>query len=121
MAVCGASMLIKRTLIEDIGALDEDFFAYYEDTDLCYRTRLYGKKIVFAARSVVYHVHAATSVEWSPFFTFLVLRNKLLVHLKNSPASFLFKVWFLYGWQVVNEALLKGINRRKHLKILISL
>ena len=120
MAVCGASMLIKRTLIEDIGALDEDFFAYYEDADLCYRTRLYGKKIVFAAKSVVYHVHAATSGEWSPFFTFLVLRNKLLIHLKNSPAGFLLKVLFLYGWQVVDQGLVKGINRKTHLKVLTS-
>jgi GT2 family glycosyltransferase len=120
MAVCGASMLIKRTLIEDIGALDEDFFAYYEDADLCYRTRLYGKKIVFAARSVVYHIHSATSVEWSPFFTYLVLRNKLLIHLKNSSIGFLLKVLFLYAWQVVNEALVKGINRKTHLKVLTS-
>ena len=121
MAVCGASMLIKRALIEEIGALDEDLFAYYEDMDLCYRTRLYGKKIVFAAKSVAYHVHAATSVEWSPFFTFLVLRNKLLIHVKNSPAGFLFKVSILYGWQVVSEALIKRVNRKTHLKVLISL
>jgi len=121
MAVCGASMLIKRSLVEEIGALDEDLFAYYEDMDLCYRTRLYGKKIVFAARSVAYHVHAATSVEWSPFFTFLVLRNKLLIHLKNSPAGFLSKVFILYGWQVVNEALIQRVNRKTHLKVLISL
>jgi GT2 family glycosyltransferase/glycosyltransferase involved in cell wall biosynthesis len=120
MAVCGASMLIKRSLIEDIGALDEDFFAYYEDTDLCYRARLYGKKIIFAAKSVVYHVHAGTSEEWSPFFTFLVFRNKLLLHLKNSPVDFLLKVLFLYGWQVINEALLKGVNRKTHLRVLAS-
>lgn len=120
MAVCGASMLIKRTLIEEIGALDEDFFAYYEDLDLCYRTRLYGKKIVFAAKSVVYHVHAATSGEWSPFFTFLVLRNKLLIHLKNSHAGFLLKVLILYCWQAVSQGLVKGINRKTHFKVLTS-
>jgi GT2 family glycosyltransferase len=120
MAVCGASMLIRRTLIEEIGALDEDFFAYYEELDLCYRARLYGKKIIFAPKSVVYHVHAATSGEWSPFFTFLVLRNKLLIHLKNSPIGFLLKVLFLYAWQVIDQVLIKGINRRTHLKVLIS-
>ncbi len=120
MAVCGASMLIKRTLIEDIGALDEDFFAYYEDMDLCYRTRLYGKKIVFAPKSIVYHIHSATSGEWSPLFTFLVLRNKLLIHLKNSPIGFLLRVFYLYSRQVISEALLKGVNRRIHLKVLTS-
>ena len=120
MAVCGASMLIRRTLIQEIGALDEDFFAYYEDADLCYRTRLYGKKIVFAPKSVVYHIHSATSGEWSPLFTFLVLRNKLLIHLKNSPAGFLFKVLFLYGRQIIHEGLVKGVNRRIHLKVILS-
>jgi GT2 family glycosyltransferase len=120
MAVCGASMLIKRTLIEDIGAFDEDFFAYYEDMDLCYRARLYGKKIVFAAKSIVYHVHSATSGEWSPFFTFLVFRNKLLLQLKNSPSGFFLKVLFLYFWQVASEGLIRGINRKTHLKVLAS-
>jgi GT2 family glycosyltransferase len=120
MAVCGASMLIKRTLIEEIGALDEDFFAYYEEIDLCYRTRLYGKKIIFAPKSIAYHVHAATSGEWSPLFTFLVLRNKLLIHLKNSHPGFFLRVFFLYFWQVVTEGFLKGINRKIHLNVLAS-
>lgn len=120
MAVCGASMLIKRTLIEDIGAFDEDFFAYYEDMDLCYRSRLYGKKIVFAPKSIVYHVHTGTSGEWSPLFTFLVLRNKLLLHLKNSPVGFLLKVLVLYSRQVIYEGLVKGVNRKIHLKVIAS-
>jgi len=120
MAVCGASMLVRRTLIEEIGALDEDFVAYYEDADLCYRARLYGKKIVFTPKSVVYHVHAATSGEWSPFFTFSVFRNKLLMHLKNSPPGFLLKVLFLYCSQVIYDGLVKGVNRKTHLKVLAS-
>jgi O-antigen biosynthesis protein len=120
MAVCGASMLIKRKLIEEIGALDEDFLAYYEDMDLCYRARLYGRKIVFAPRSVVYHVHAATSGEWSPFFTFLVFRNKLLMHLKNSRPAYLWKVLFLYGRQVIYESLVKGVNIKTHGRVLLS-
>jgi len=121
MAVCGASMLIKRTLIEKIGALDEDFFAYYEEIDLCYRTRLYGKKIIFAPRSIVYHVHAATSGEWSPLFTFLVLRNKLLIHLKNSHLGFFLKVLFLYFWQALSEGFVRGKNRKTHLNVLTDI
>jgi O-antigen biosynthesis protein len=121
MAVCGASMLIKRSLIEKIGALDEDFFAYYEEIDLCYRTRLYGKKIIFAPRSIVYHVHAATSGEWSPLFTFLVLRNKLLIHLKNSHLGFFLKVLFLYFWQALSEGFVQGKNRKTHLNVLTDI
>ena len=120
MAACGASMLIKRALIEEIGALDADFFAYYEDADLCYRARLYGRKVVFAYKSVVHHVHSATSVEWSPLFTFLVLRNKLLLHVKNSPVGFLLKVLFLYARQAIYQGVVQGINRKIHLQVLGS-
>lgn len=42
------------------------------------------------------------------------------MHLKNSPVGFLSRVFYLYGRQVVSEALLKGINRRIHLKVLTS-
>jgi len=120
MAVCGASMLVKRKLIEEIGAFDEDFFIYWEDADFCYRARLYGKKIIFNPKSVVHHVHAATSQEWSPFFTFCAFRNKLLIHLKNSPLQFFLKVLFLYCGQVVIETLVKRVNRRTHLRIISS-
>jgi len=121
MAVCGASMLLKRTLIEEIGGLDEDFFAYYEDTDLCYRTKLHGKKIIYAPRSVVFHIHAATSGEWSPFFTFLVFRNKILLHLKNSHLALLIKVAFLYCRQIFIDGILRGSNRKTHLKVVTSI
>ena len=119
MAACGASMLVKRELLDQIGVLDEDFSSYYEDTDLCYRARLLGKKIVFAHKSIVYHVHAATLGEWSPTFSFLVYRNKLLLHLKNSTAPFFLSVLFSYLWQVFCDVLHRH-NGRVHLKVLTS-
>jgi GT2 family glycosyltransferase len=119
-AVCGASMLVKRKLIEEIGGFDEDFFVYGEEIDFCYRVRLRGKKIVFNPESVVYHVHAGTLGEWSPFFTFHAFRNRLLIHLKNSPVHFLCSVLYLYGRQAAYESLVKGVHKKIHLKIMVS-
>ncbi|MCS7249108.1 MAG: glycosyltransferase [Anaerolineales bacterium] len=119
MAACGASMLVKRELIEQIGGFDEDFGSYYEDTDLCYRARLAGKKVLFAHKSVVYHVHAATLGEWSDQFSFFVFRNKLFLHLKNSPLPFFLRILLSYLRQVVDEVF-RGYNRRTHLKVLYS-
>jgi len=42
------------------------------------------------------------------------------MHLKNSNVGFLLKVFFLYGKQVIFEGLLRGINRRIHLKVIGS-
>ncbi len=120
MAACGASMLIKRQVIEEIGALDEAFGSYYEDTDFCYRVRLYGRKIVYAPQSIVYHVHAATLGEWSPLFTFYVFRNKLFLHLKNAPLKYLIKVILLYFLQIFREIKSRQ-NLLTHLKVLASI
>jgi GT2 family glycosyltransferase len=43
--VSGTCMLLRRTCIEEIGAFDESFGSYGEDTDLCYRANAAGWKI----------------------------------------------------------------------------
>lgn len=80
---CGAAMMIERELFLSVGSFDKNFFAYYEDTDLSYRVRKAGKKIIYCPSAIVRHVHTGTSKEWSPFFIFLVTRNRLWFILKN--------------------------------------
>jgi GT2 family glycosyltransferase len=80
---CGASALMRREMLQDVGAFDESFFAYYEDIDLSWRMRLRGWKVVYEPRAVVEHFHAGTSQEWSRFFIFHADRNRLFAVLKN--------------------------------------
>ena len=68
---------------EQCGGFDERFFMYYEDTDLSYRIKKLGKKIMYCPTSVVRHIHTGSSTEWSPFFVYHVYRNKLLFIKKN--------------------------------------
>ena len=83
---CGASVLYRREMLEDVGSFDETFFMYYEDTDLNWRMRLRGWKVMYEPSAVVDHVHAGSSREWSPFFIFCVDRNRLFMLLKNASA-----------------------------------
>lgn len=80
---CGASIIMLKEDFEEVGMFDEDFFMYYEDTDLSYRIRKLGKKIIFYPDSIVRHIHTGSSKEWSPFFVFHVVRNKALFVYKN--------------------------------------
>ncbi len=84
-AGCGAALLFKRTMLEDVGLFDEDFFMYYEDMDLSWRARRRGWKILYVPDAVVRHVHCGSSVEWSPLFLYHVERNRLLMLAKNAP------------------------------------
>jgi GT2 family glycosyltransferase len=57
----GTSLLISRDAIEHVGALDEKFFLYWEDTEFCLRLRKQGWRLAAASDSHVLHkVNAST-------------------------------------------------------------
>lgn len=88
---CGAAILMRRADFEECGGFDEQFFMYYEDTDLSYRIKKDDKKIMYCPTAIVRHIHTGSSTEWSPFFTYHVYRNKLLFLYKNiSKKQFFF-------------------------------
>ena len=93
-AGCGAALLLRRELIDELGGFDERFFMYYEDLDLAWRARLRGWGFVYVPGSVVRHIHCGSSGEWSPFFCFHVERNRVLTALRNGDP-------FLALWSVV--------------------
>lgn len=94
---CGASIIMSREDFIKCGKFDERFFMYYEDSDLSFRIRKLGKKIMFCPYSLVRHIHTGSSEEWSPFFCYQVSRNKLLFVLKNI-SFFQFAVHFICQW-----------------------
>ncbi|NOZ62196.1 MAG: glycosyltransferase family 2 protein, partial [Calditrichaeota bacterium] len=59
--VSGCAMLIRREVVEKIGALDPIYFMYYEDVDYCQRAQGAGFKVIYVPQSVVWHKVSATS------------------------------------------------------------
>lgn len=93
---CGASVLIKKDFFEKHGGFDPSFFMYYEDVDLSLKFRRANLKIFYEPKSTVYHIHAGSSVEWSPLFTYNVEKNHLAVLVKHFPLSVFGRETFLY-------------------------
>jgi GT2 family glycosyltransferase len=58
--ITGASLLLSRAAIEDVGVLDEGFFMYWEDADYCFRLRRAGWRLAVAGRSKVWHKGSAS-------------------------------------------------------------
>lgn len=54
--VVGASMIIRREVIEKIGLLDDHYFMYYEEVDFCLRARRAGFKIRYVPQSKIVHL-----------------------------------------------------------------
>jgi N-acetylglucosaminyl-diphospho-decaprenol L-rhamnosyltransferase len=54
----GACLLIRRAAIEQVGLLDEGFFMYFEETDLCYRMQAAGWQNWYTPSATAVHVGA---------------------------------------------------------------
>lgn len=59
--VSGASLFISQDLFRSINGFNEDFFLYFEDTDLCERVRLQGKSILYFPDISLMHISGASS------------------------------------------------------------
>lgn len=58
----GASIIIKKSLFDTFGGFDKLYApAYYEDTDLAFKVRREGLKVLYQPDSVIYHVEGATA------------------------------------------------------------
>ena len=82
---CAGAALYRRSMLDDIGLFDEDFFANCEDGDLSFRAQLAGYRCLYVPESVVYHVGSATFGKRSPTAVRLGTRNSLCLLVKNLP------------------------------------
>lgn len=57
--IVGASMLVSKNFIQDIGLLSEEYFLYFEETDWAFRSKE-RYRLAYAPDSVVYHKEGAT-------------------------------------------------------------
>jgi GT2 family glycosyltransferase len=59
--VSGSVMMLKKEVFLDLGGFDEDFWMYYEDTDLCRRARDLGGEIAYYTDIRIHHFHGGSS------------------------------------------------------------
>ena len=81
--VTGSCLMIRRSLWETLGGLDDKFFAHMEEIDLCWRAQLNGWKVNVVPASTVWHLGGGTLPPTSPFKLKLNFRNNLLLLCKN--------------------------------------
>ncbi|MFW5942993.1 MAG: glycosyltransferase family 2 protein, partial [Chloroflexota bacterium] len=66
--VVGAGLAVRREVLQRIGLLDEGFFLYFEDADLCFRARRAGYRVVYAPRAEAVHEESALTGKESPAY-----------------------------------------------------
>lgn len=90
-SACGAAAAYRRTLIEQIGFLDDDFYFSCEDVDMGWRAQLAGWKVLYLPSAVVYHKLKATGGNVTS--SYYDGRNFLYIIWKNYPFDLLRLHW----------------------------
>lgn len=93
----GAFMFIRKEALNQVGLLDETFFMYGEDIDLCYRIKHGGWKIVYYGKSKITHLKGASSKKQKSKLIYEFYRAMYIYYKKHHADESIFIVnWVVY-------------------------
>jgi GT2 family glycosyltransferase len=105
-------ILMRRSVVEKIGFLDQKYFVYTEDVDYCFRALKAGISIWYVPQSKLFHKVNSLTGKGSDFLTYYSTRNRIYFMRKNLPfyvASFWY--WLYRGYYVI-DCLVKQMPNR---------
>jgi GT2 family glycosyltransferase len=86
--ISGCGLMVRRSVIEQIGAIDERFFYYWEETEWCLRARRAGWELVIVPEARLWHKGVTRRYEPTPNVSYYHTRNRLLLMRKHgAPTS----------------------------------
>ena len=99
----GAFMFIRKEALDEVGLLDETFFMYGEDIDMCYRIKQAGWKIVYYGRSSITHLKGASSKKQKSKLIYEFYRAMYIYYKKHhaSESSFVVNIVVYIGIAVL--------------------
>lgn len=98
-SACGGSSAYRRTMLDEIGLLDDEFFFLMEDVDLGWRAQLAGWRCLYTPKAVVYHHLSATGGGVTA--SYYAGRNTLMLLAKNLPSG----IWRKHGLKIARAQL----------------
>lgn len=93
--VSGSCMLIRRQVVEKIGYLDEQFFAYQEDADYCRRARLAGWQVHYMPQAQIIHYGGQGGSRVQPYRSIYEWHRSYFLYYRKHLAHHYF---FLFNW-----------------------
>jgi GT2 family glycosyltransferase len=109
--VTGASMLIRKNIVDEMGFFDETFTSYCEETDFCYRMKHQAKlKLYFVPDAQIIHFGGASFSKVRKYQTQLLYSgyNKFLT--KHHGAAYSFLTRLLYCWHYIIQMIVRSIR-----------
>ena len=114
----GACMMIRKSVLEELGLLYEGYFLYYEELDFAERVKRAGYKIYFQPNSSILHKESISTGKNSPLKTYYMNRNRLLFVRRNRSGITLFLGGIYFFLIPLPKNTIKYLFVKKHLSAL---
>lgn len=88
---CGGAATYRRSVLNEIGFLDPEFFLIYEDVDLNFRAQLRGHECAYVPTAIVYHRYRQSIGKAPMRQVFFAQRNVEFVYFKNMPRALILR------------------------------
>jgi hypothetical protein len=115
--VAGSCMLVRRAVVDQIGYLDERFFAWQEDADYCFRARQSGWKVYYVPSAQITHYGGEGGSRVQPYRSIYEWHRSYYLYYRKNLASnyfFLFNgVYYLLMLLKLGLSLLANLMRRE--------
>lgn len=108
--ISGCAILVRRQVIEQVGALDTRFFYYWEETEWCLRTARAGWRIVHVPQAKLWHKGVQRDYKPGPNVTYYNTRNRLMMYARHHAPS---RTW-LHAWIEILRTLLSWSVKPQH-------
>ena len=86
-----SAMIIRRKVLDEIGFFDSRYFTHYDDTDLCWRVRLRGYRVLYIPTTFAYHNVSFTASNLKLDETYYLVKNCITTLIKNYERKNMFK------------------------------
>jgi GT2 family glycosyltransferase len=96
--ISGCAILVRREVIEQVGALDDRFFYYWEETEWCMRARINGWQIYHVPQAKIWHKGVQRNYQPGPNVTYYAVRNKWMAMKKHHAPL---RAWLYTGVQTI--------------------
>ncbi|MFV0555388.1 MAG: glycosyltransferase family 2 protein [Mangrovibacterium sp.] len=118
--ITGADMMIRKAVLDEVGCFNPAFFMYYEETELTYRIKKAGYKVMSIPRAEIQHLEGKSFKEFNAGRSLMILESKAAYHdlAMSKNKRCVMDAWLL--WKMNSRLLLHSIYKRKKKKHLIE-
>ena len=105
-SVIGACLAIRMSALEKIGSLDEDFFFFLEETELCWRANHMGYEVYYVPNAVATHIQGGTASKFKSLARIEFHRSKLIYYKKTGG----WVLWFVASMVLLIKSLVNFLS-----------